>query len=285
MTNDILSKIVSFNEKFTKAEKKVAEYVLQHPREILYMSINDLADRCGVGYTTVFRFCKTLKISGYQDFKMLLAQSLSSQGSSSTMTLSDEISINDSVDEVCRKLLNTDIVALKQTMEMINVKDIEAAVDMIGKAKLIYFFGVGASSVMALEAYCKFARILPNVNVNQDLHMQAMSASLLNEDSLAIAFSYSGSTKDTINILKLAKHNHAKTICITRFAESPLTKYADIVLLCGANEGPFQGGSLSAKVAQLYILDILYTEYFKKNYSVCDENKRLTTQSIADKLL
>lgn len=285
MTNDILSKIVSFDDKYTKAEKKVAEYVLQYPREILYMSINDLADRCNVGYTTVFRFCKTLKISGYQDFKMLLAQSLSSQESSSTMTLSDEISIDDSADEVCRKLLNTDVAALKQTMGMINVKDIEAAVAMIERAKLIYFFGAGASSVMALEAYYKFARILPNVNANQDLHMQAMSASLLNEDSLAIAFSYSGSTKDMINILKLTKQNHAKTICITRFAESPITEYADIVLLCGANEGPFQGGSLSAKVAQLYIIDILYTEYFKRNYNMCDENKRHTTQSIADKLL
>jgi DNA-binding MurR/RpiR family transcriptional regulator len=74
-------------------------------------------------------------------------------------------------------------------------------------------------------------------------------------------------------------------MCITRFAESPLTAYADIVLLCGANEGPLQGGALSAKVAQLYLLDILYTEYFKKNYNTCDQNKKLTAQSVANKQL
>jgi DNA-binding MurR/RpiR family transcriptional regulator len=285
MNNDILLNISSIEKNLTKAEHKVADFVLQSPHEILYMSITDLAEHCGVGDTTVFRFCKTLKISGYQDFKMMLAQSLSNRENIGSMTLSDEINLNDSVDDVCRKLLNTDIAALKQTMDMINTKDILTAVDMIANAKLIYFYGAGASSVMAMEAFYKFARILPNVISNQDIHMQAMSSSLLNEDDLAIAFSYSGTTKDVIDILKRAKHNHAKTICVTRFAESPLTAYSDIVLLCGANEGPFQGGALSAKVAQLYLLDILYTEYFKKNYVISDQNKKRTTQSIASKLL
>jgi DNA-binding MurR/RpiR family transcriptional regulator len=285
MNNDILLNISTIMESLTKAERKVADFVLQFPHDVLYMSITDLAEHCGVGDTTVFRFCKTLKINGYQDFKMMLAQSLSSKETIGAMTLSDEINITDSTDEVCQKLLNTNITALKQTLDMIRFQDIETAVNMIANAKLIYFFVAGASSVMALEAYYKFARILPNVISTQDIHMQAMASSLLSETDLAIAFSYSGSTKDVIDILKRAKQNHAKTICITRFAESPLTAYADIVLLCGANEGSFQGGALSAKVAQLYLLDILYTEYFKKNYIVSDQNKKLTTQSIASKLL
>ena len=126
---------------------------------------------------------------------------------------------------------------------------------------------------------------MPNVVFTQDSHMQAMESALLSEQDLAIAFSYSGSTKDVIEVLKRAKQNRAQTICITRYAESPLTNYADIVLLCGANEGPFQGGSLSARVAQLYLLDVLYTEYFKRNYITCDYNKKCTTQAIANKLL
>ncbi len=285
MNNDILLKIANSTKSLTKAERKVADFVLQSPHDVMYMSITDLAEHCGVGDTSVFRFCKTLKISGYQDFKMMLAQSLSSNETSSTMTLSDEIDITDSTEEVCRKLINIDIAALNQTLDMINIEDIHTAIDMMADAKLIYFFGVGASSVMALEARYKFARILPNVMSTQDVHMQAMSSSLLTENDLVIAFSYSGSTKDVIDILKRAKQNHAKTICVTRFAESPLTAFADIVLLCGANEGPFQGGALSAKVAQLYLLDILYTEYFKKNYVISNRNKKRTTQSIANKLL
>lgn len=285
MSNDIFARIQASSKSFTKAEHKVADFVLQRPHDIMYMSITDLAENCNVGDTTVFRFCKTLKLSGYQDFKMMLAQSLSSGGSTSAMTLSDEINIEDSTEEVCRKLLNTDITALNQTLEMMNMQDIQKAIEIMKQAKLIHFFGMGSSCVMALEAKNKFAGILPNVMFVEDSHMQAMASALLGKDDLAIAFSYSGSTKDTIEILKRAKQNHAKTLCITRFAESPLTAFADIVLLCGANEGPFQGGSLSAKVAQLYLLDVLYTEFFRKNYPACDYNKKLTTQSITNKLL
>ncbi|WP_207727269.1 MurR/RpiR family transcriptional regulator [Caproicibacter fermentans] len=285
MLYDIFAKIKSCDKVFTKAERKVANFVLEFPREALYMSITDLASRCGVGDTSVFRFCKTLKLNGYQDFKMTLAQSLSSSEGAYSMTLSDEINLGDSTDEVCQKLLRTDIDALNQTLDRMDPNDIQRAVDMIKNARMIHFFGVGSSGITALEAKNKFARILPNVASAQDSHMQAMSSALLNEHDLAIAFSYSGSTKDVLEILKRAKQNKAKTICVTHYAESPMTAYADIVLLCSANEGPFQGGSLSAKVAQLYLLDVLYTEYFKQNFAICDYNKKLTTQSIASKLL
>lgn len=285
LTNDIFARIQANSRSFTKAEHTVADFVLQHPRDIMYMSITDLADHCGVGDTTVFRFCKTLKLSGYQDFKMMLAQSINSNESTSAITLSDVIKISDSTDEVCQKLLNINIAALNQTLEMIKTEDIQKAVSMMKEARLIHFFGMGSSGIMSLEAKNKFAAILPNVMYVEDAHMQAMASALLGKEDLAIAISYSGSTKDTIEILKRAKQNGAKTICITRFAESPITTYADIVLLCGANEGPFQGGSVSAKIAQVYLLDILYTEFFKSNYALCDSNKKQTTQSIAAKLL
>ncbi len=285
MPQDIFSKIQGSEKIFTKAERKVANFVMESPRDAMYMSITDLAQRCGVGDTTVFRFCRTLKLNGYQDFKMTLAQSLSSTDSINNMTLSDEINISDSSEEVCRKLLSTDITALNQTFDMINTEDIRTATDMIENARMIHFFGVGSSAIMANEAKNKFSRIMPNIMFTLDSHMQAMASALLGEQDLAIAFSYSGSTKDMIEILKRAKQNRAKTICITRYAESPLTAYADIVLLCGANEGPFQGGSLSSRVAQLYLLDVLYTEYFKRNHISCDYNKKCTTQAIANKLL
>ncbi|MEH7248192.1 hypothetical protein V7114_15560 [Neobacillus niacini] len=72
---------------------------------------------------------------------------------------------------------------------------------------------------------------------------------------------------------------------ITRFAKSPLTSYADITLLCGANEGPLQGGSLSAKISQLYLLDLLYTEYFKRTYKESVLNKECTANSVIEKML
>lgn len=285
MTNniDIFNKIHMNFKVFTKAELKVADFVCNNAQEVLYMSITDLADKCSVGDTSVFRFCRTLKFSGYQDFKMALAQSLST--GNNNLTLSGEIDLKDSLDIVCKKMLNTTISALNSTMDMLNLNDIEKSVEYISLARRIYFFGTGSSGITAAEARSKFGRIIPNVDCLQDPHMQSMAAALMDSQDLTIAFSYSGSTKDTIEILKTAKSNHAKTICITHFIKSPLTNYADIVLLCGANEGPFQGGSLSAKISQLYLIDILYTEFFKKHYDFCRANKEKTTEAIVSRLL
>lgn len=281
--SDLYALIQKYSSGFTKSERKVADYVLQNARGVLYMSITDLAEQCGVGDTTVFRFCKTLHLGGYQNFKMLLAQS--SVESETAITLSDQVAVNDSSSDVFSKLLETHTQALAQTFRVLHTAEIEKAVEYFENSRLIHFFGVGSSCVTALEAKNRFCRILPNVCFVEDGHMQAMTSALLTPEDLAVAFSYSGSTKDTIEVLRHAKQRGAKTICVTHFAESPIAAYADLVLLCGGIEGPFQGGSLSAKVAQLYLIDVLYTEYFRKHGALCNENKRLTTQAISERML
>ena len=115
--------------------------------------------------------------------------------------------------------------------------------------------------------------------------MQAMSACMMTERDVAVAISYSGSTKDTIDAAKAAKGRGAKVISLTRFVKSPLTQYSDLTLLCGATEGPFQGGSLSAKLSQLFLLDIIYQEYFRRTFDVSMRNKSLTSEAVAEKLL
>lgn len=73
---DFIGKIRSAYNQFTRAEKKVADYITEHPREMLFMSITELADACGVGETSVFRFCRTVGLGGYQEFKMQLSLSM-----------------------------------------------------------------------------------------------------------------------------------------------------------------------------------------------------------------
>lgn len=282
--NDIFSVIQSMYPTFTKSEKKVADFVFNTPEKVLYTSITDLAEMCGVGDTTVFRFCKALKLNGYQDFKMLLAQAIAS-GNGMEDAVVGKVSPEDDVLSLGRKALSTNIAALNETFELLDGDAIAKAANMIAAAKRIHFFGMGSSGVTALEAKQKFMRILPNVEYTADCHMQYMTAALMDSSDLAIAFSYSGSTTDVIDILKIAKKNGCKIICITRFARTQLTNLADVVLLCGSNEGPLQGGSLSTTFAQLYLLDVLYLQYFIKHYEKSKENKAKTTESISSKLL
>ncbi len=283
MDIDIFTQIrLQFNN-FTRAEKKVGEFVLNNPKEVLYMSITDLADKCNVGDTSVFRFCKTLNLKGYQDFKMMLAQGLTSD-TQEAQPLSDKITLDDSTLDVAKKVLNTNLSALNETFDLINTETIDEAVKLLLKADRIIFFGVGSSMITAMEATNKFMRITPKVEFINDPHLQSMRASLLTPNDVAVAISYSGSTKDTIEVVDIAKSKGAKIICITRFIKSPLTAHSDITLLCGANEGPLQGGSLSAKLSQLYLLDVLYMEYFKHNFEQSKTNKELTSEAVSDKL-
>lgn len=284
MEGDFFVKVKSIYNQFTKAEKKVADYILQNPREVLFMSITDLADACEVGDTSVFRFCKTMELKGYQEFKMMLSLSLRDGDDRDLGHFADNISLNDTFAELAHKVLNTNVNALTETYSLLNAETFLKAIDFFYEAKKICFFGVGASLLTALKATNKFLRIEPKVCCMQDSHMQAMVASTMTPQDVAVLFSYSGATKDTIHVAEVAKKAGAKIICITRFSKSPLTAYADLVLLCGANEGPLQGGSTSVEISQLFLIDLLYSEYYRRYFDVCSKNNEKTSGSVLEKL-
>ena len=237
MQEDYLTKIRSVYNQFTKAEKKVADYILENPKKVLFMSISDLAEACNVGDTSVFRFCKTMNVKGYQEFKMMLSLSMRQAAPDPTAEQGQSITLQDNIEDLVKKVLAENVSAIQETYSLINLKTVSAAVDALSEAKRILFFGVGTSMLTAMKAMNKFLRIEPKVSCIMDANMQLITASTLNADDVALIFSYSGSTKDTVEIAKSAKRAGAKTILITRFQKSPLTEYADIILLCGANEG------------------------------------------------
>ncbi|MEK4760397.1 MurR/RpiR family transcriptional regulator [Viridibacillus sp. FSL E2-0187] len=280
---DIFSLIHSRYNSFTNTEKKVADYILENIKDVLYMSITDLADACNVGESSVFRFCKTMDLKGYQEFKIVLAHSISLDNE--TPQLSSMITMQDTIGELASKVLSSNVNALTETYNLITENDISNAVESMVQAERIHFFGVGSSLMTAMEAKNKFMRITNKTECSLDSHLQVMSAALMTEKDVAILISYSGSTKDTIEVAKVAKESGAKIISITRFAKSPLTSFSDITLLCGANEGPLQGGSLTAKIAQLYLLDLLYFEYFKRTNKEAVHNKELTAKAVIEKML
>lgn len=284
MKEDFIAKIKSSYNLLTKAEKKVADYILSNPKAVLFMSITDLAEACKVGDTSVFRFCKTMDLKGYQEFKMVLSLSINEGQDGMDQFTGNNITMDDSFGELAKKVLNTNINALTETYSLIREDDMDRAIHMLHEARMIYFFGVGASMLTAMKAMNKFLRIENKVFCIQDSHMQSMVASTMTEKDVAVLFSYSGATKDTIHVAQIAKKAGAKIICITRFIKSPLTIFADITLLSGANEGPLQGGSTSAEISQLFLVDILYMEYYRRYFEHCSENNEKTSASVLEKL-
>lgn len=284
MAGEFLTKIRSSYNQFTKAEKKVADFILTNPKDVLFMSITDLAEACEVGDTSVFRFCKTMELKGYQEFKMMLSLSLNDNGDETLSHLEGDISLDDGFAELSRKVLNTNVNALNQTYSLLDYEKFTKVIDYLVEAKRIFFFGVGASMLTAMKAMNKFLRIEPKVCCIQDSHMQTMVAATMDEGDLAVMISYSGATKDTIHVAEAAKKAGAAVVCITRFVKSPLTSFSDVTILCGANEGPLQGGSTSAEISQLFLIDLLYMEYYRRCFDRCSKNNEKTSGSVLEKM-
>ncbi len=283
-SDNLILKIQSSYNQLTKAEKKVADYVLNNHQQVLYMSITDLADACEVGDTSVYRFCRTMDLQGYQEFKMKLSLSLGAENHFKKELKSLKAN-GDHFTEMADMVKTINIQAIEQTRMLLNRESFSQILNMLNEAKNIYFFGIGDSLLTAQEARNKFLRITNKVHCVTDPHMQAMTASLVTQEDFIIIISYSGATKDNIQVAKLAKESGGKIACITHFRKSPLTAYSDAVLLCGSQEDPLEGGSMSAKMSQLYLIDLLFQEYYTSNYEESKKNNESTSNAVVNKIL
>jgi len=275
MNTDVFTLIKLHYNTFTKSQKKLADLVLNDPRSVLYKSITELADVCNIGDATVSRFCRDLQFKNFQEFKLAIAQSFSMEEETPDIN-GNTINKQDSISVMAKKILTKDIEALNETFELMHEEQLRQAVDWLVKAGRILFFGVGSSYHTALEGCYKFMRITSKASISSDTHMQYVTASLMSDKDVAIILSSSGATKETVDMARIAKENGAKTICLTRFVSSPLTEFSDITLICGTNERHFQGQSLSVEIAQLYLLDILYMEFYRSTYPQSRKNSEIS---------
>ncbi len=280
---NVFTKINNGYYEFTGAEKKIADYVMLHQRESQFMSISELSAAAGVAEATVSRFCRRLGYKGYSAFKLDVANSTASQVSSNP--LSGEVLPEDSVEDMCRKVCTADIDAVRQTMELVRPAAIIQAADFLLDARRILCMGQGGSLIQAMECAHLFSTAMPNFYAVQDSHLQAIRTALLDERDVVMYFSYSGSTKDLIDIMKLARSRGARSILITRFPNSPGAACADVVLECGSREGPLQLGSVAARMAQLYLVDVLFSEVCRRDIEGCRKRRNQVAAALSDKHL
>lgn len=285
MRPNIINDITDQYNSFTKSGKKLADYIFANQSSAQYMSITSLSENSGVGEATITRFCKSLGLSGYNDFKLALAKAGVSNNRDALSELGEDISGDDTLSNMCKKLYLADVSALNETLNLLNEDNVLKAVDYISKADHVFCFGQGGSNVMAKEAWARFATATNKFIHIEDAHMQAMASSICSENDIILFFSYSGATKDLLDTLAPAKKKGAKIILITHFSKSPASSYADIILLCGSNESPLQSGSVAAKIGQLFIIDYLFFAYCRSNAASCSKNLDATAQAISSKLL
>ncbi len=272
---DILERIHASYYQLTATERKVADYVLAQHSQVQFMSITQLAEVCGTAEATISRFCRSLKLKGFNAFKFELARH-------SAAPVKPQEQPTDSL--VGRSLevgrLASD--AVYQTVELVEPVQIQKAVTLFEDASRVFCFGAGGSMLMAQEFAHLFSTVTNKFTAIADSHMQMSAAATMSRDDVMVLFSYSGATNSGIQLLELAKSRNIRTVLVTRFNKSPAANLVDVVLRCGSNEGPFQLGSVAAKIAQLVVVDILFQEYYSRNREICEENIQSIASALSD---
>lgn len=270
----------------TNSEKKVADYVLSHRIEAQYMSISELAEECEVADATISRFCRRLGLAGYNAFKLELAKaSMTSRTPLQEQAAMSEEGDKDSVEAMCQKVYSESVSALNQTLHLLDRGQLLRAADYIQQARRVVCMGQGGSMVMAEEAWSLFSTISSKFVFIPDSHLQINTMALMEPEEIVLFFSYSGSTRDLQDILEVARERRVKVILVSRFPKSPGGMMADVVLQCGANEGPLQAGSAAARIAQLFVIDLLFTELVERSPEQAIKHREYIAEAVARKHL
>ncbi|MGJ9383541.1 MurR/RpiR family transcriptional regulator [Salipaludibacillus sp. CF4.18] len=242
-------RILALYSSFRAKDKKIADYILEQPDEIIHSSISQVADNLCVAESTIFRFCKKIGFKGYRAMKI----SLASEVATCRAYLNGF-----NQESITEKVFKSNIHALEETLSIIDGEVLKEAVKSILLANLVHFYGDGGSGATVLDAHHKFINTgIPTASYT-DSHLQLMSASQLSDQDVAVFISQTGSNHDILKALEIAKNNGATTIGITTLTKSPLSDGVDIPLYTISDETDYRSEALSSQLAQLSIIDALY---------------------------
>jgi len=270
-------KIQLMYSEMSKSEKLIADWISENPRELISLSIVELAEKCRCSEATIVRFSKRLGLSGYQELKI----SLAAEGDISP--ISSEIKQSDKPFDIYGKICNDIYLSLEKTKKSLDGKSLEKACKAISNAGKIVIFGLGNSAAIATDAAHKLLRAGLNCVAYSDNHMQVIAASHLTEKDVAIGISHSGSSKDIVDALRLSKEHGAVTVSITNGGKSPILKYTDIPLFTSADETKYSILGLNSRIVQLAIIDVIYHCIVLNKSDAAIESIKETEKSLMSK--
>ena len=261
------------------AEQRVADFILKHAEELIYLTVTELAERTQTSESTVVRLCQKIGYKGYQEFKIMLARDLVGP----TETVYEEIESSDSLETLKNKIFQANAQALKDTIEVLSDEELVKAVEALARARRIEVYGIGGSAPLALDAYHKFMKLGISAVWLSDSDLMAMSSSLLEAGDVVLGISHTGASRDVCDAMENAQNAGATTICITHRATSPITKVANIKLFTAAKETAFGSDATSSRIAQLTIIDTLFAGIANQNYDHFLERIQRTREASAGK--
>ncbi|WP_208615674.1 MurR/RpiR family transcriptional regulator [Gottfriedia luciferensis] len=249
--------------KLPPSERRAAKYIIENPEKSIQYTVFELAEKSQTSNSAIIRLCRSLGLKGFQELKLRINGDIIT----TTEEGARDIHFGESTSSIIKKMMNNNIQAIKDTSDIINVSELDEAVEALRKARNIYFFGVGGSMVVALDAQQKFLRIKKYTSAFTDLHMLAVQIANHEENDVLVGISFSGETVEVQKALQIAKENGVSTISITGFGSNAVSNLSDIKLFNSPNrEATFRSGATSSRMAQLHVIDILFMAVATQEY-------------------
>lgn len=257
----------------TSVEQRVADYILKNSESVVHMSIASFAEEAGVAKSAVVRCCKSLGFDGYSEMKITLAGELSQNKKWNFVPYIDS---KDSVEVIMNKIFSANVKALHDTAEKIDSQVLQNAVDLLDNAKTIYVYAIGTSGGIASEFQYRLMQIGKTAICVNDVPTMKVSTLNIRDGDVAVGISHSGRTIATIEALQLAKMRGAKTLCLTSYPGSKITKYADCALEVYSDEIDYPMEAISSRIAHLSLIDVLTITLSARYYEDALERAKQT---------
>ncbi|MFC4224094.1 MurR/RpiR family transcriptional regulator [Lysinibacter cavernae] len=282
VVEDVLGTIKRSLATLSATERKVAESVLAEPGVVVENTVTELAERCGVSSATVARFCQTLGFSGYRQFRLEVATTLSREQAERNRfeIVDDEIDPSDGIEDVISKVLYHEVLAIEQTMRGLDRPSVEQASKALVHANRIEVCGFGASGITAHDLHQKLSRIGRPSSYSPDVHFVLPSASLLGKGDVLVAFSHSGATAETLSVAEVAASAGATVVVVTNSPASYLARAAGVLLITQARESRYRSGAMASRTAQHAVVDVLFTRVTQALFDESSESLRRTYESV-----
>ncbi|MGP0585837.1 MurR/RpiR family transcriptional regulator [Paenibacillus timonensis] len=262
-TGSILTQMEAVLEQLPESERKAAQYILTASAEVSGLSIHAVADKAGTSAAAITRLCRSLGLSGFPDLKMRL----SVDNAKPQRPGYYDIERGETIQTVIQKTVSNSVQAIQDTMLHLQPELIEQVVDSFRKAPVIHMYGVGASAIVAADAAQKWLRLGKQAFALQDEHLIAAALASAPPGALFMGVSYSGNTKEVLQLFRVAQKYGVRTIGLSRFGNHKVSELADLMLYTPqAPEATLRSGASGSRLAQLVMIDILFFAYASTQY-------------------
>ncbi len=260
------------------SQKSVADYIVDNTEEVMTTPLAELARRCSVSEPTIFRFLKKLGYDSYQVFRVDIAQSLAEGRNENFYS---EIDGEDSPETVRDKVLMFTMRCLDDGRQIIDADAVNTLACRIEESEQIVAAGIGASYCMAYDLYHKLMRLGFPSRVSNDPHMLNIMCSQLSGKDTLICFSHSGESREITDAMRCAGNSGAYRAAITSYKNSTAANMAECSILSSSYETKFRADSMSSRILQMSIIDMIYILLVLKNRDERQEMINISRLAVA----